>query len=164
MQEHGIFLPFFLGISWFWFDFGFLRKSFSVKPWLSWNFLCIPGWSRILRFAGIKGLYHSCPAWLSFNIQEYLNLLLKSLVYFDSLKITHYSKIIKGTISNIKVYHWGLKDYRNSFFFFYRDCWTLMLTSVLSGDHDDRSEFSKSFLYLMPSDSSITGSSHIVRS
>lgn len=120
MQEHSIFLPFFLGISWFWFDFGFLRKSFSVKPWLSWNFLCIPGWSRILRFAGIKGLYHSCPAWLSFNIQEYLNRLLKSLVYFDSLKITHYSKIIKGTISNIKVYHWWLKDYRNSFFFLSR--------------------------------------------
>jgi hypothetical protein len=47
----------------------FSRQGFSMKPWLSWNSLCRPGWPRTQRFtclclpsAGIKGMCHHCPA------------------------------------------------------------------------------------------------------
>jgi hypothetical protein len=45
--------------------FCFTRQGFSVKPWLSWNSLCRPGWPRTQRSAclclpsaGIKGMCH----------------------------------------------------------------------------------------------------------
>jgi hypothetical protein len=48
----------------------FLRQGFSVKPKLSWNSLCRPGWPRTqksaclcLPSAGIKGVCHYCPAY-----------------------------------------------------------------------------------------------------
>ena len=31
--------------------FFFLRKGFSVYPWLSWNSLCRPGWPRTQKSA-----------------------------------------------------------------------------------------------------------------
>jgi hypothetical protein len=42
-----------------------LRQGFSLKPWLSWNSLCRPGWPQTQRStclclpsAGIKGVRH----------------------------------------------------------------------------------------------------------
>jgi hypothetical protein len=34
-----------------WLVFGFLRQSFSVYPWLSWNSPCRPGWPRTQKSA-----------------------------------------------------------------------------------------------------------------
>jgi hypothetical protein len=49
----------------FCFVFVFSRQGFSVKPWLSWNSLCRPGWPwtqkstcLCLPSAGIKGVRH----------------------------------------------------------------------------------------------------------
>jgi hypothetical protein len=51
------------------FFFFFFKQGFSAWPWLSWNSLCRPSWPRTqkstclcLPIAGIKDLYHHCPA------------------------------------------------------------------------------------------------------
>jgi hypothetical protein len=60
-----VFVFVWFGLVWF----GFFRQGFSVQSWLSWKSLCRPGWLRTqksaclcLLSAGIKGVYHHCPA------------------------------------------------------------------------------------------------------
>jgi hypothetical protein len=60
----------------YFFSFFFPRQGFSVKPWLSWNSLCRPGWPQTqksaclcLTSAGIKGVCHYGPANKS-NLKE----------------------------------------------------------------------------------------------
>jgi hypothetical protein len=62
------------GIGYFLLDC-LLRGHFSVKPWLSWNSLCRPGWLRTqksacfcLPRAGIQGVSHR--TWLENKILE----------------------------------------------------------------------------------------------
>jgi hypothetical protein len=71
--------------------FGFLRQGFSVKPWLSWNSFCRPGWPQTqksaclcLPSAGIKGMCHHARlfffffclfVFLFFKIFYFLNIL-----------------------------------------------------------------------------------------
>jgi hypothetical protein len=55
------------------FSFGLSRQGFSVKPWLSWDWICRPGWPRTHRSAclclpsaGTKGVRHQLlvPGWI----------------------------------------------------------------------------------------------------
>jgi hypothetical protein len=69
----GIVFCFWLFVVFFvWFGLGwiFSRQGFSVKPWLSWNSLCRPGWPPTqksaclcLPSAGVKHVHHHCLAY-----------------------------------------------------------------------------------------------------
>jgi hypothetical protein len=57
------------------FGFGF-GQGFSVKPWLSWNWLCRPETPKDLPAfafrAGIKGMHHHHPACVCLFLNEEL--------------------------------------------------------------------------------------------
>lgn len=67
--------------------FIFLREGISVQPWLLWNPLCGPGWSRTQRCTclcflsfGIKGVRHHCST-LN-EVLNFISLIVEDVEYF----------------------------------------------------------------------------------
>ena len=73
------------------FVFCFLRRGFSVYPWMSWILLGRLGWPQTqksacvcLSSAGIKGMHHHCPAYKLF-----LNVIIYTVAWLDLNKINY---------------------------------------------------------------------------